>query len=200
MAFLRPSLAPESVPVLRGSGLFMRPPVSADYAAWAELRALSRDHLTPFEPTWARDELSRGAFRRRLRHYQREQREDLGVSFFIFDKHGSELLGGLTVSNIRRGVTQAAAIGYWIGLPHAGKGYMTNAVALVADYAFEDLSLHRLEAACLPQNRASIGVLERNGFQREGTLRRYLRIDGAWRDHLFFGLLAEDQRPDRELA
>lgn len=192
MAFLRPSLVPESTPVLRGGGLLLRPPVSADYAAWAELRALSRDHLTPYEPTWARDELTRGAFRRRLRHYQREQREEVGMSFFIFGAQRHDLLGGITVSNIRRGVTQAAAIGYWIGLPHSGKGYMTTAVGLVANYAFDDLSLHRLEAACLPHNVASIRVLESNGFQREGVLRRYLRIDGAWRDHLFFGLLAED--------
>lgn len=200
MAFLRPSLVPDASPVLRGSSVYLRTPVSADYGAWAELRSASRTHLAPFEPTWARDELTRGAFRRRLRHYQREQREDLGIAFLIFRQSDHVLVGGLTISNIRRGVTQAAALGYWTGRPHAGHGYMTEAVELVAAYAFGELRLHRLEAACLPHNVASIQVLERNGFRQEGLARRYLRINGEWRDHLLYALLIDDPRPGSEPA
>ena len=90
----------------------------SDYAAWAELRAASREHLAAWEPLWPRDELTRGAFRRRLRHYAREQREDLGYAFFVLDDRTDLLFGGLTLSNVRRGVTQAASLGYWLGALH----------------------------------------------------------------------------------
>ena len=93
----------------------------------------------PGSRVWQRDELSRSAFRRRVRHYQREAREDLGYAFLIFRDADDKLLGGLTLSNVRRGVTQAAVLGYWLGLPYLKQGYMTEAVAAVAAFAFEDL-------------------------------------------------------------
>lgn len=193
MVFLRSS-SPEATPVLLGRGLYMRPPHSADYPAWADLRGRSRSHLTPWEPTWARDELSRTAYRRRLRIYQRDMAEDLGYAFFLFRDRDDALIGGLTLSNVRRGVTQAATLGYWVGAPFAGQGRMTEAVRLVIPFAFDELRLHRLEASCLPHNMASQKVLEHNGFVREGLARRYLKIDGAWRDHVLYGLVEEDHR------
>jgi ribosomal-protein-alanine N-acetyltransferase len=198
MAFLKTGFALEAAPVLRGDGLLMRPPAPSDYLQWAELRNVSRDHLIPWEPKWARDELSRWAYRRRLRYYQRDQREDLGYAFFIFSENTGALMGGLTLSNIRRGVTQAASLGYWLGLPHTGQGNMRRAVALAIDHAFDELRLHRIEAACLPRNAASIAVLRSNGFQEEGLARRYLKINGAWCDHLLFALLSDDPRPERD--
>jgi ribosomal-protein-alanine N-acetyltransferase len=165
-----------------------------DYGAWAELRARSREHLVPWEPQWTRDELSRDAFRRRVRHYQRELREDLGYAFFLFRDMDDTLLGGLTLSNVRRGVTQACAVGYWIGQPYAGRGHMTKALSGALRFAFDELKLHRMEAACMPHNLASIRVLERNGFQREGLARRYLKIDGVWQDHLLYATLVDDPR------
>ena len=108
MAFLRSSTAQDSAQVVRGRGVWLRPLQMNDYAAWAELRARSRDHLVPWEPVWQRDELTRSAFRRRVRHYQREAREDLGYAFLIFKEADDQLVGGLTLSNVRRGVTQAA--------------------------------------------------------------------------------------------
>ena len=78
------------------------------------------------------------------------------------------MLGGLTLGGIRRGVAQAATLGYWMGAPHAGKGRMTRAVAAVATSASRTLRLHRIEAACIPDNAPSIALLERNGFRREG--------------------------------
>jgi ribosomal-protein-alanine N-acetyltransferase len=164
-----------------------------DYAEWAELRALSREHLVPWEPQWTRDELSRSAYRRRLRHYQREMREDQGYAFFIFRALDGVLIGGLTLSHVRRGVSQAASLGYWIGAPHVRRGYMSEGVAVVLCYAFDDLRLHRLEAACLPDNKASMRVLERNGFEREGLARRYLKINGMWQDHVLFAKLSDAQ-------
>ena len=138
------------------------------------------------------------SYRRRLRHYQREQREDLGYAFAIFSLADDNLVGGVSLSNVRRGVTQAAQLGYWLGLPHLRKGYMADAVAAVVPYTFFGLRLHRIEAATLPTNASSIRVLERNGFEREGYARRYLKINDDWQDHILFALLAEDYRtPNR---
>jgi [ribosomal protein S5]-alanine N-acetyltransferase len=194
MAFLRSGIGSEGLPLLRAQRLYLRAPQMSDYGPWAELRAVSRDHLVPWEPQWSRDELTRQAFRRRIRHYQRELKEDLGYAFFIFRYDDDALLGGVTMSNVRRGVTQSAAIGYWLGRPHAGSGYMTEALRSIVGFGFDEVGLHRLEAACLPHNRTSIRVLERNGFQREGLARRYLKIDGVWQDHVLFALVSDDPR------
>jgi len=194
MAFLRSALVADNAPVVRGGELMLRAPSLNDYAEWAELRAISREHLRPWEPEWSRDELSRASFRRRIRFYQKDLREEQGYAFFIIHAPSQSLIGGLTLSNIRRGVTQAASIGYWIGLPFVRQGHMTRAVRLAAGFVFDSLRLHRLEAACLPNNGGSIAVLERNGFQREGLARKYLKINGKWQDHVLLGLLDEDYR------
>ena len=198
MAFLRTGLLSEHELHVRSLRLHMRPPLMADYSAWARLRAASRQHLTPWEPLWSGDELSRAAFRRRVRLHQRDLRDDHGYAFFLFRLEDEQLVGGLTLSNVRRGVTQAASLGYWVGAEHARRGYMTEAVAAAAGFAFDALGLHRVEAACLPDNAASIGVLERNGFQHEGLARRYLKIAGKWQDHLLYALLSDDPRPMAE--
>jgi ribosomal-protein-alanine N-acetyltransferase len=191
MAFLRSGLVTDGA-VLQGQRVWLRPLQMSDYGPWAELRAMSRIHLEQWEPAWPRDDLSKSAFRRRLRHYQREAREDLGYAFLIFGAESNELLGGLTLSNVRRGVTQAATLGYWLGVPYVGRGFMTDAVRTILSHAFETLRLHRVEAAVQPHNRLSIQVLERAGFQREGLARRYLKINNAWQDHLLLGLLIDD--------
>jgi [ribosomal protein S5]-alanine N-acetyltransferase len=192
MAFLRASFGSETPVTIRGEDVWLRQPAMPDYAEWAELRAMSRAHLTPWEPRWSLEELSRGSFRMRIRHYVREAREDLGFAYFMFRNSDDALLGGLTLSNLRRGVAQAASLGYWTGAPHAGRGYMTKAVAAVVDHSFQVHRLHRIEAACLPSNAGSIRVLESNRFVREGVARRYLKINGTWQDHLLFARLEED--------
>ena len=193
MAFLRSSIDAETRPVLRSDGLLLRFPVAADYAAWAELRGLSRTHLVPWEPKWAEDELSRVAYKLRMRHYERELRDQTGYAFLIFRAVDEQLIGGLTLTNVRRGVTQSCAIGYWVGVSHTGNGYMTSSVKAVRKFAFEGLRLHRVEAACLPSNAASIRVLEKAGFRREGLAREYLKINGEWQDHVLFGSLSLDR-------
>jgi [ribosomal protein S5]-alanine N-acetyltransferase len=194
MAFLRSPLVVDAEAEIRGKRVVLRHPVMQDYAAWAELRALSRRHLTPWEPQWTRDELTRSTFRRRLRQYQRELRDDHGYAYLIFGDAEGGLLGGLNVSNVRRGVAQAASVGYWMGAPHAGRGLMTDAVRAAVQFAFTTLGLNRLEAACLPSNAASARVLDKTGFKREGRARRYLKIDGQWQDHDLFALLHDDPR------
>lgn len=193
MAFLR-SVSQETGPVLDSPRLFMRTPVAADYVPWAELRAVSRERLVPWEPAWSRDELTRSAYRRRLRHYQRDLRDETGYALFIFRREDDRLVGGLSLSNVRRGVTLAVTLGYWIGAPFHNRGYMTEAVDTVLPFVFGTLWLHRIEAACLPSNQASIRVLEKCGFEREGLARRYLRINGVWQDHYLYSVLAEDMQ------
>lgn len=192
--FLRPPPWIGSSQTLPGKRVYLRPPQAGDWAEWAQLRAESRAFLTPWEPTWAPDELTRNAYRRRLRRYSRDAREGFGYAFFIFRREDHRLLGGMTLSNVRRGVTQSCSLGYWMGQHYAGNGYMTDGVRALLGFVFNDLGLHRLEAACLPSNERSKGVLRSVGFREEGLARQYLKIDGAWRDHLLFAMLASDTR------
>ena len=191
LTFLTPS-TPETA--LWGERLYLRPPRRRDWRQWAELRALSRDFLTPWEPSWASDALSRTAYRRRLQRYAEEWERDEGYAFFLFRKDDDQLLGGITLGNVRRGVAQCGSFGYWMGVPFTGQGHMTEAVRLGLRFAFVTLGLHRVEAACLVHNEASRRVLEKSGFVREGLARGYLKIDGKWQDHLLYATLREDFR------
>lgn len=182
--------------MINGRHIVLRPPSVFDYSAWAELRRTSEPHLRPWEPEWAADELSRFAFRRRLRQYARDVSNDTGYAFFISRHTDHALLGGITLSNVRRGVSQAAAVGYWVGAQHAGQGVMSEALRTLVPFAFEYLRLHRLEAACLAHNTQSIRVLEKSGFAREGLARGYLKINGCWQDHVLFALTENDRRGD----
>jgi ribosomal-protein-alanine N-acetyltransferase len=192
MAFFRTANFAEPLPSIGGDGVALRAPQPADYAEWAELREASRAFLAPWEPTWPADDLTRAAFRRRLRRYAEDQRADLAYPFFLFRQSDNTLVGGLTLGNIRRGVAQAGSLGYWMGAHYARQGYMTAAVRALVGFAFTSLRLHRIEAACIPANAASIRLLERNGFSREGYAREYLCINGVWRDHLLYARLSGD--------
>jgi ribosomal-protein-alanine N-acetyltransferase len=184
------SVSPE--PLLRGEGLYLRPATATDFSSWSRLRAASRAFLEPWEPTWPDDDLTQSAFRRRLRRQNEDIARDEAYAFLIFDQTSDELVGGITLGGVRRGVSQSGTLGYWMGAPHAGKGRMTRAVAAAVEFAFLKLRLHRVEAACIPDNAPSIALLERNRFQREGYARGYLKIDGAWRDHVLFALVESD--------
>ena len=192
MAFFRTVSLSESAPAIVGDGVVMRAPQPGDHAEWAALREASRDFLTPWEPIWPADDLTRGAFRRRLKRYAEDQRNDLSYAFLIFRDQDNALVGGLPLANVRRGVAQTGSIGYWVGAPFAHRGYMTAAVRAVVPYCFGTLRLHRLEAACIPGNAASVGLLEKTGFKHEGYARGYLCIAGVWHDHLLYARLADD--------
>ncbi|MDP3898929.1 MAG: GNAT family protein [Mesorhizobium sp.] len=185
LPFGRPPL-----PALTGKSVVLRPPVAGNYAEWAALRQESRAFLAPWEPLWTSDELERSAWRQRLRRYREEIAHGTGMPFLIFDRATDRLAGGITLGNIRHGVSQSGQIGYWMGVHHAGKGWMLESLNLVVGFGFETLRLHRIEAACIPDNARSIRVLEKAGFQREGLLRSYLRINGAWQDHYLYALVA----------
>lgn len=190
MVFLRSPFSADPLPALESGNIVLRTPRMEDYAGWARLRAKSRTFLEPWEPSWPHDDLTSAAFRLRVKRYNREIRDDLSYPFFMFRRSDSEFLGALTLSNIRRGAAQMASLGYWIGEPFAKQGHMTEAVRAMLPFAFGHLHLHRVEAACLPTNAASIALLQKCGFQREGLARSYLKINGKWQDHLLFAILA----------
>lgn len=191
--FRMPSIAPAAL-APRGQGLLLRAPQMVDFPQWAQLREQSRAYLSPWEPIWPSDDLSRSGFRRRLRRYADDIAADRAYPFLVFRDADETLIGGITLANVRRGIVQAGTIGYWVGEAYAGQGCMTAALRVLLPTLFGELNLHRVEAACIPSNAPSIRVLEKCGFTREGLARRYLCINGAWQDHILFGMLTEDFR------
>ena len=193
MAFMRGLTFPGGQqPVIKGERVYLRYPRVQDFMAWSRLRAESRGFLAPWEPSWASDELTKGAFRRRLKRYQRESRLDSAYAFFVFRTNDNVLLGGCTLSNVRRGVTQTCGLGYWMGEQFARQGYMFDAIRALVTFIFKTLGLHRIEAACLPTNDPSKSLLTKVGFRQEGLARRYIQINGDWQDHALFALLVDE--------
>ncbi|OCW55632.1 GNAT family N-acetyltransferase [Hoeflea olei] len=177
---------------LEGERTFLRHPVFADHAEWSKLRAASRDFLEPWEPSWHHDDLTRPSFRYRIQRYQADREAGLALPLFVCQKPTGRLIGGVTLGSIRRGAAESCTLGYWMGEPYAGKGFMADALKCLIPHVFERMRLHRIEAACIPDNQRSQRLLEKVGFQREGYLKGYLKINGAWRDHLLYALVAED--------
>lgn len=190
-------LLSQNTPSVRlvGPKLVLRPLQRQDEKQWSEIREVSRSFLEQWEPKWPSDATSPAAFRRRMKRFSAEWRDGTTYSFLIFDRADGVLYGGITLSNVRRGVAQAGSVGYWIGAPYARRGFMSEALQLLLNFAFDTLGLHRVEAACLPSNGPSRGLLEKSGFVQEGVARKYLRINGAWQDHVCYAILRTDPRP-----
>ena len=110
---------------------------------------------------------------------------------FVIEVDG-QFCGQLTVGNVTHGALRSAWIGYWVASTATGKGVATAALALGLDHCFGAVHLHRVEATVRPENAASRRVLEKVGFREEGLLRRYLDVDGAWRDHLLYAITVEE--------
>lgn len=178
-----------------GPRVYIRPPRRRDERQWVEIRRISREFLVPWEPSWPADAATGIAFRRRYRRFCDDWRARSGFAFFIFEQGSDRLLGGITLSNVRRGVSQSGSIGYWMGKPYAGKGYMSEAVGLILHFCFDTLGLNRVEAACLLHNDASRTLLTKLGFTEEGIARNYLCINGRWQDHVTYAILRDDPRP-----
>jgi ribosomal-protein-alanine N-acetyltransferase len=185
------SRQPET-PELYGDHHLLRLPRQSDYRAWYKLRSESRQFLQPWEPSWRHDELTESSFRARVTRNTQEFSSGLAIPMLLFRREDQALLGGITIGYIRRGAAQSCMIGYWMGERHAGNGHMFAALHLVVPYIFTGLQLHRIEAACIPENWKSIRLLEKSGFEREGLLRKYLKINGEWRDHILYSRLAGD--------
>ena len=180
---------PASNPVLHGNKVYLCPPCLENFETWLDVRTRSKEFLIPFEPAWPSDALSFNFYKRRLNHQNQEVQAKHGAFFFIFDKQNDSLVGGINLNNMILGAAQHASLGYWLGETYQGKGYMTEAIYLIQNYAFNVLYLHRLNAACLSDNHQSIAVLKRCGFTEEGYAPKYLQINGQWQDHRLFGLV-----------
>jgi len=174
--------------------LVLRPPMIRDFEAWASLRRESRAFLKPWEPAWSRDHLSSRAFRNRVAWSERTIRQGEAVPLLLIRREDEDVIGGVTLSNIRRQPAEAGTLGYWTGERHARQGYMTEALNALRDYTFAVVELSRLEAACLPDNLASRRLLERCQFKYEGVAQAYLQIDGRWRNHVLYACLRADRR------
>ncbi|EAQ45764.1 MAG: GNAT family N-acetyltransferase [Roseobacter sp. MedPE-SWde] len=174
--------------------LTLRPPVHSDFQAWAALRLQSRDYLTPWEPAWASDHLGRKSFTNRVYWAQRSVSSGTALPLFLIRREDQVIVGAITLDNIRRGPAMAGTLGYWSGQPFARQGYMREAIGSVVHYAYGKLDLSRIEAACLPENAASRGLLEKSGFKYEGVAQSYLQIDGRWRTHVLYAALRHDRR------
>ena len=172
--------------------LVLRPPVRGDYGQWSRRRADSREHLEPWEPCWPADALSREDWTRRLRAWRAGWRNDRAYVFLAFEKAAERLVGGVSLTNVRRGPAQSASLGYWLLADCQDHGYMTEAVAAIVDWSFAVLALMRLEAGTLPENDRSRRVLERCGFAEEGFAPAYLEIAGRRRDHVLYGRVRGD--------
>lgn len=190
---LWPWSSPAPLIALRGTRVLLRLPQSHDYDDWHHLRRASQDFLRPFEPRWSELDLTRRIYSMRVRRARQEAEEGTDYTFFMFLPDGRKevLVGGITLSNIRRRAAQFVTLGYWMGQPYAGKGLMSEAVSLTLPFIFETLVLHRVHAAFLPTNAASRRVLEKNGFVEEGYAKHYLQINGRWEDHVLMGLTRE---------
>ena len=182
----------EAVLRLEGNGVYLRFPERRDYEKWSKVRSSSRRFLEPWEPTWSRDDLTKRAFLRRIERYELDYRDGRAVPLFLFLSDDDQLVGGLNIGNIRRAAAQSCMIGYWMSEESAGKGLMLAGLKTAMPYIFETLRLHRVEAACIPDNNRSVRLLEKANFRREGYLRDYLKINGEWRDHHLYSFLSSD--------
>lgn len=181
-------------PQVETERMLLRLPLHSDYRDWSTLREESRAFLIPWEPAWSAEHLSRKAFANRVYWAARAEAAGTALPFFLIERISGRVLGAITLDNIRRGPAQAGTLGYWVGARYARQGFMREAIAAVVDHAFGPMDLSRIEAACLPENAASRGVLEKSGFKYEGVAQSYLQINGRWRNHVLYANLRPDRR------
>ena len=172
--------------------LYLRAPTTADFEQWIKIRTESKPFLKPWEPLWPEDDLSILGFRRRLKSYTQQRQNGVARTYFLFTRTDNQLIGGISLTRITYGVTRSAMLRYWMGVNHAGKGHMRKAVPAILEFAFNELRLKRVEAACIPKNITSINLLKKCGFCEEGYAREYLEINGKREDHVLFAVLGSE--------
>ena len=181
-------------PKIETERMTLRLPAHQDFRTWAELRAVSAEHLTAWEPVRTADHLTRKAFTNRVYWAARAEVQGTALALLLVRRVDRAVLGGITLDNIRRGPVQAGTLGYWIGAPFARQGFMREAIQALVHHGFQAMDLSRIEAACLPENLASRGVLEKCGFKYEGVAQSYLQINGRGRNHVLYANLRSDRR------
>ncbi len=175
----------------QGKNVFLRPPEYKDWQEWSYLRKENMSYLKPWEPTWNVHELERSHFVKRVRFFEKLSINDEAYSFLIFEKPNLQLIGEININNVQRGVVQSCSIGYWISENKMGLGFMSEAISLIKKFSFDELELHRIEAACLEKNQRSLNTLKKNHFNIEGVARKYLKINGKWQDHVLLSCINE---------
>ncbi|MEY2432835.1 MAG: [ribosomal protein S5]-alanine N-acetyltransferase [Acidimicrobiaceae bacterium] len=179
---------------LFGRRVLLRPLVASDFGSWQEVRRRNADWLTKWEaqrvsghPDVVED---RDAFAVRCSARQRERQLGTGYGFGIFVT--GDFAGEINLTAVQRGPFQSAYVGYWIDEKHAGNGYMPESLIVLAQFAFDELHLHRIQISIIPRNSASRRVVEKLGIRDEGIAIRYLEINGVWEDHVRYGLTIEE--------
>ena len=192
MSFLNAYSLKKNLFEITGRKVILRPPQYSDWKAWADERKKNKLYLQPWEPLWSINELERSSFVKRVRMFERLSHNDQAYSFLIFTSDNEDFIGEVNISNVQRGIIQSCTIGYWIAKDCEGKGMMSESLELVKEFIFNELKLHRIEAACLPHNMPSLKVLLKNGFIKEGTARKLLKINDKWQDHTVLSFIIDD--------
>ena len=192
MSFLNAYSLKKNLFEITGQKVILRPPQYSDWKAWADERKKNKLYLQPWEPLWSINELERSSFVKRVRMFERLSHNDQAYSFLIFTSDNEDFIGEVNISNVQRGIIQSCTIGYWIAKDCEGKGMMSESLELVKEFIFNELKLHRIEAACLPHNIPSLKVLLKNGFIKEGTARKLLKINDKWQDHTVLSFILDD--------
>lgn len=192
---------PRSGPVsLPGKRIVLRPLVPSDWEAWREVRKRCHDWLVKWEPRAAAGHPDptedRRAYVARCSARERERELGSGFGFGIFV--GGRFCGEINLNSIQRGPFQNAYIGYWMDEAMAGLSYTPEAVAVLCQFAFEELGLHRVQISIIPRNSASRRVVEKLALRDEGIALRYLEINGTWEDHVRFAITAEEWTERRD--
>jgi ribosomal-protein-alanine N-acetyltransferase len=188
-------------PQLVGPRVLLRPLRGGDFPAWREVRQTSRDWLEPWEPrpeAGSADPVADAdAFRARCSAWDRQRQFDAAYGFGMFLRADDRFIGEVSLGTVHRGPFQSASIGYWVDRREAGNGYVPEGVALIIRYGFDDLQLHRLEAAIVPRNAASRRVAAKLGLREEGTSERFLQINGVFEDHVRYAITVEEWQERR---
>ena len=192
MTILHPFQFKKESLVLHGTKVFLRSPEFRDWREWSELRKFNMEYLKPWEPAWSPYELERGYFVKRVKFFDKLSNRDKAYSFLIFQNDKNKLIGEININNIQRGVVQSCSIGYWISENKMGLGYMRESINILKDFIFNDLKLHRVEAACLPRNMRSLRTLLKSEFEIEGHAKKYLKINGVWEDHILLSCIKHE--------
>ena len=182
------------LPALNTERLRLRLPEPGDHAQWSRLRQESQAFLEPWEPAWSADHLTRESFQSRVEWAENAAAQKTGLSFLLVRRDDDEIVGGITLDQIRFGPAQAGNLGYWMGRPHIRQGYMREAILKLVHHAFVEVGLSRIEAACVPDNAPSRRLLENTGFKYEGVAQSYLEVAGRWRTHVLYANLRRDRR------
>lgn len=185
---------------LYGRRVVLRPLVAQDFNSWSEVRRRNQEWLMKWEPArlphHPDPEMNRDVFAARCGARDRERHAGSQYAFGIFVD--GAFAGEINLNNVVRGAFQSATIGYWIDQARAGRAYMSEAVVVLAQYAFESLNLHRLEVCIIPRNQNSRRVVEKLELRNEGTAERFLEINGVWEDHVRYGITVEEWMNRRE--